>query len=563
MSKLHFKWKTIAFGVLLSGVICATVGLAVIAYGDSQTENQPAVEGSSVPTGPSLETVPVTSQEPSVGEKSRLVKRISKRVPKEDAKASSERLLALKEVFLQYHEGLKNSVRTLEDEFYGVLTYRGSEFRDQPHYNMEIERAETLSLKWKFKMSAYSKTWGSGSGWTGQPLIVHWTREQKALMGFKEPYLSDENFVELITGSLDGHIYFLSTKDGKETRKPIDIGNPIKGTLSLHSGGLPLLYVGNGIPDQAPFGLRLYNLITMKEVYFVTDHPKAWNAFDSSALFIPEEGRMVVAGENGLFYELTLNSSLVKNQLIIKPKLRTLRLKAGAESSVSRGEVDGRWYYFCSDNHGNFYKIDAETLKIKWQMSLGDDADATPVLAEETINGHQVLVAYAGTEVDRQGKNGLARLFKIDLSHEKVLWQKGYPAISSGEGLAKSDGGIITPVLLGKGQAKSTVFIGVNRWHSKEGGTLVALDRATGKLLWQKELNTRFWSAMTGVTDQLGAFRIIVTTRDGQLSLIDGKTAKVLDVEKRNSYTESSLSGMGNLVFSTTRTGYIYCYEIQ
>lgn len=520
MLKLNFKGKSKVAVLLSCSILSFSVGWAVLAYGDAQTVEPPKQE--------------VVSEKPTL------------------------------EDFMKLREALfKQLEKTPEEQFYGVLTYRGSEFRDQPHALMTLASANKLSFKWKFKMSGYSKTWGSGSGWTGQPLLVHWTRDQKEQMGLKEPYRSDDRFVELITGSLDGHIYFINTADGKETRKPIQLGNPIKGTLSLHSGGLPLLYVGNGIPDQSPFGMRLYNLITMKEVFFATDHPKAWNAFDSSALFIPEEDKMVVAGENGVFYELKLNAKLENKQLTIKPKVRSIRLKVGAESSVSRGAVDDRWYYFCSDNYGNFYKIDAETLKIKWQMPLGDDADATPVLAEETIGGKTVLVAYAGTEVDRQGKDGLARLFKLDLTHEKVLWQKGYPAISSGEGLAKSDGGIITPVLLGKGNASKVVFLGVNRWHSKEGGTLVALDRMTGKMLWQKELNTRFWSAMTGVMDQEEAFRIIVTTRDGQLSLIDGLTAKTLDVETRNAYTESSLSGMGNLVFSTTRTGYVYCYQIQ
>lgn len=453
--------------------------------------------------------------------------------------------------------------QTLADEFYGVLTYRGSAYRDSPQLKPEVAKAEKLSVAWTFKTSAYSKGWGTGSGWTGQPLIVHWTKAQKALMKLPQSYIDNDRFTEVIFGSLDGSIYFVDLASGKESRPPIRMGNPIKGTLAIHGEGLPILYVGNGIPEKSPFGLRLYSLIDQKEIFFVTDHPKAWNAFDGSGLFIPEEDRLVTAGENGLFYDIKLNAKLDNGQMIIKPTVRTLRLLAGAESSVSRATIADKVYYFCSDNQGNFYKIDAQSLKIKWRFNLGDDADATPVIAEEMINGREVVVAYSGTEVDHQGKEGRARFYKLNLTDEKALWEKSFKAASAGEGLAKSDGGIIAPAVLGKGESEHMVFVGVNRWRSLEGGTVVALDRASGKTLWTKDLKTRFWSGMTTVVDQENRQHLVVTDRSGEVYLLEGKDGNINNQVSRRAYTEASLSGIGPYVLSTTRTGVLYCYIIQ
>lgn len=453
--------------------------------------------------------------------------------------------------------------KSLADEFFGMLTYRGSAYRDSPQLRPEVAKAEKLSVAWTFKTSAYSKGWGTGSGWTGQPLIVHWTKAQKEVMKFSQAVIDNDNFTEVIFGSLDGSIYFVDLASGKESRPPIRMGNPIKGTLAIHGEGLPILYVGNGIPEKSPFGLRLYSLIDQKEIFFVTDHPKAWNAFDSSGLFIPEEDRLVTAGENGLFYDIKLNAKLENGKLTVKPTVKTLRLYAGAESSVSRATIQDKVYYFCSDNKGNFYKIDAKTLKIKWRFNLGDDADATPVLAEETVGDKEVLVAYVGTEVDRQGKEGSARFFKLNLTEEKAIWQKSFKAASAGEGLAKSDGGIIAPVVLGSGESTHMVFVGVNRWKSVEGGTVVAMDRASGKILWTKNLKTRFWSAMTAVLDNENRQHLVVTDRSGEVYLLESKDGKVNDQVSRNAYTEASLTGIGPYVLSTTRTGILYCYVIQ
>ncbi len=451
----------------------------------------------------------------------------------------------------------------LENQFYGILTYRGNAYRDMPQYQPQVKRAEKIKTAWVFKTTGFSKTWGTGSGWTGQPLIVHWTKEQKQLMKLDKIFVEDPNFTEVIFGSLDGKVYFVNLANGKETRTAIDVGNPIKGTLSIHSTGLPILYVGNGIPDKKPFGLRLYSLIDKKEIYFTTDHPKAWNAFDSSALFIPEEDKLVVGGENGYFYEIKLNSELKDGKLSIRPLERKIRLLAGVESSVSRAQIADRYYYFCSDNKGNFYKIDEKAFKVTWRLALGDDTDATPVLANEKLGKEKILMAYVGTEVDRQGKFGKSRFYKLDLQHEKIIWQKAFSASSAGEGIGKSDGGIIAPAVLGMGETENQVYFGVNRWRSKEGGSVVSLDRKTGKTLWVKDLNTRFWSGMTSVVDEKNNQRLIATDRGGQVYLMDAKSSKTLDVEKRNSYTESSLSGIGRYFLSTTRTGQLYCYYLE
>ena len=95
----------------------------------------------------------------------------------------------------------------------------------------------------------------TGSGWTGQPLIVKWPDAVKQKMNLYLEKKNDPELVEVIYPCLDGKIYFLDLRDGTATRPVINTGGgAIKGTASLHPSGIPLLFVGQGdaLPAASP-----------------------------------------------------------------------------------------------------------------------------------------------------------------------------------------------------------------------------------------------------------------------------------------------------------------------
>lgn len=122
--------------------------------------------------------------------------------------------------------------------------------------------------------------------------MVRWSDEQRAQMNLNAEKKGKTGLIEVIYGTLDGKIYFLDAEDGQPTRDPINLGYPIKGSVSIDPRGYPLLYVGQGIPNNGDkrntIGWRIYSLVDQAELYVqpgLTDlaHRK-WGAFDSVCL---------------------------------------------------------------------------------------------------------------------------------------------------------------------------------------------------------------------------------------------------------------------------------------
>ena len=95
----------------------------------------------------------------------------------------------------------------------------------------------SLQVAWRYPDEAMcgnspvggeDKVW-CGGGWTGQPLV--WERP--------------DGVTELIFGAYDKHIHFVDADTGEDTRPPFDMGDIIKGTVTLDPDGHPLLYAGS------------------------------------------------------------------------------------------------------------------------------------------------------------------------------------------------------------------------------------------------------------------------------------------------------------------------------
>ena len=143
--------------------------------------------------------------------------------------------------------GLGQDYTSLE----GVVTFRGNNYRDSPTYGTADVTLGKLTLEWSVPSGSVTKGGGegswTGSGWTGQPLMVKWPEATKQVMNLKDAKKADPDLVEVIYPCLDGRIYFLDLTDGTATRPVIESGGgPFKGTGSLYPDGTPMLFVGHG-----------------------------------------------------------------------------------------------------------------------------------------------------------------------------------------------------------------------------------------------------------------------------------------------------------------------------
>ncbi|MFL5359279.1 PQQ-binding-like beta-propeller repeat protein [Archangium sp.] len=449
----------------------------------------------------------------------------------------------------------------------GVFTFRGGPLRTGGAWGTCPLREHKLEIAWIATTGRSRGHWGGGAGWTGQPAIVQWPDVIRHSMGRLGSRRFEKGFVEVIQGSLDGSVYFLDLRTGRPTRRPLSTGNPIKGSVSLDPRGYPLLFVGQGIPESRPIGLRAYNLITHQEVFFLpgrdAESPrKGWGAFDSSGLLNRATDSYIVGGENGLFYVLRLNTDFDSIALTLKVRPEILRYRYappgtahyGIENSLS---IVGNLALF-ADNGGTLQALDLKTFKPVWAFAAGDDTDAS--LAVELEGDRPVL--YTGTEVDKTGPKGRSWLRKLDGLTGRVLWERAYPCQGAREP-KKIDAGVFATPLVGTGDTSSQVVFTLSRCPDFTRGLMVALDKATGAELWRKPLEHFAWSSPTACKDEQGHTFILQGDISGQVHLLDGRTGDELHSVQLKGGIEASPAVFGDMAVLATRGEWIYGLRLR
>ena len=191
----------------------------------------------------------------------------------------------------------------------GITTFRGNNYRDGASYGFADITEEKLVKEWFVPIGYITDSSGinwTGVGWSGQPSIVRWNPDIKKMMNINPEKKGKDALKEIIYGALDGKIHFLDLDDGKQTRKPINIGFPLKGSISVDPRGYPLLYTGQGIRSNGgkigSMGFRIFNLIDQKMLLFIDGYDKdayrRWGAFDSSSLIHSQTDTLLQCGEN-------------------------------------------------------------------------------------------------------------------------------------------------------------------------------------------------------------------------------------------------------------------------
>ncbi len=447
----------------------------------------------------------------------------------------------------------------------GIVTFRGNNYRNSPSYGSSKISSKELENAWEFKTS--SSSWGGGAGWTGQPAIIRWPQDIKEKMNVSEKFKNKTDGVEVIYASLDGNIYFLDLETGEPTREKINVGNPIKGSLSIDPRGLPILYVGEGINEKGVVGFNMYSLIDGSQLFELSgsdsDAYRGWPAFDSSAIVNAETDTVVVGGENGLLYTIKLNSNYDKanNTLSIDPKISKYRYnignsrgRLGIENSVA---TYANLAYF-ADNNGYIQCVDMKTMKPVWLVDGSDDMDASLTIDIED----NTPFVYCGNEVDHQGSKGVSKLKKINGLTGEVVWEKEFECESL-LGKKPVNGGLMATNIIGKNELQDTVVFSLARYGGFNKGLVVSLDKKTGEILWERQLDNYMWSSPVDVYDEGGKGYIVQGDSAGNMFLLDGKTGEILDTITLNGNIEASPAVFEGKIVIATRNSSIYSIKIK
>lgn len=454
----------------------------------------------------------------------------------------------------------------------GVLTFRGGPMRSGGAWGTATVVDKKLKVVWRAQTGEGKEPWGGGAGWTGQPAIIRWPKDVVASMKVKVPRKSADDFVEVIQGSLDGKVYFLDLWTGRPTRPPIDTGNLIKGSVSVDPRGIPLLFVGQGLPWKKPIALRVFSLVNNKEIFVLPGRDElapipTWGAFDSSGVLNRLTDTFIVGGENGLLYSIKLNTDFEAAAgaeppaLTIAPEVLRYRSvyenarPSGIETSVS---IVKNLAFFAKDG-GIIHAIDLRTYEPLWTFATGDDTDASLTLSVE--DGAPMI--YTGNEVDRRGVlSGKSILRKIDGRTGEEVWSRSFPCEGAIEPKRKEPGLFSTNVV-GTGDIDDLVIFMVSRCPKVTVGTLVALDKKTGKDVWRKAMKAPGWSSTTAFKDQDDKTWLLQGDMHGKLNLIDARTGERVSFVQLEGNVEASPAVFDNRVVVATRSQTIYGIEIR
>ena len=453
----------------------------------------------------------------------------------------------------------------------GVLTFRGDNYRTGPTYGVTNVVEKTLKKTWDYKVGGMSSSAGgfwSGTGWTGQPVIVQWDAETRQIMNLYDEKKNKDGLTEVIYATMDGHIYFCDIEDGSFTRPKINMGMTFKGSGSLDPRGYPLFYVGSGDNTSGGKAARMYivNLITGKIIWEHSGkgdvNTRKWYAFDSAPLVDAETDTLIWPGENGVLYTMKLNTAYDKaaGTISINPDpmiknaytSNTGRSK-GAESSAI---IVDRYCYF-GDNGGLFFCVDLDTMELVWCQNTKDDVNATPVF-EWTDDGKGYI--YTGNSMEYA--NGKTHLHKLDASTGKIVWEIVYDDVAFNKDVS---GGVLSSVLLGrKGtDMEGLVIYSISRTPSYGKGVLVALDTQTGEKVWEITMNNYCWSSPAGIYTAENKGYIIQCDSAGKVFLIDGKTGEKITYIELGSNIEASPAVFENRLVVGTRGGLVCGVEIS
>lgn len=453
----------------------------------------------------------------------------------------------------------------------GISTFRGNNYRNSPTYGTANVSEGSLNKSWTASIGTLNG-W-PGSGWTGQPLIVQWDEETKAIMNLYDEKKQKADLVEVIYATLDGNVYFYDLDDGSYTRDPISLGMNFKGAGSLDPRGYPIMYVGSGdyIEDTAP---RIYivSLIDGSILYQKSGNDsfaqRDWVAFDSSPLIDAQTDTLIWPGESGILYSIKLNTNYDKSAgtISVKPE-ETVKTRYTTPNYTE----DTYWigyepsavivdhYLYTSENGGMFYCIDLNTMELIWAQDTKDDSNSTPVF-EWDEDGNGYLYTAPSLHWTAKDGQGTISIYKLNAKSGEIVWEVPFECHTV-EGVS---GGVQSTPLLGKPgtDLEGLILYTIARTPHVGSGKLVAFDTESGNIVWEKAMDNYAWSSPIALYDKDGKSHIVVCDSAGNMSLLNAK-GEVLSNINLGSNIEATPTAFNDMIVVGTRGQQIYGIKLK
>ena len=326
-------------------------------------------------------------------------------------------------------------------------------------------------------VAGVSSVW-CGSGWTGQPVV--WERP--------------DGITEVIFGAYDKAVHFLDAATGAELRPSFQVGDIIKGSVTLDPDGYPLLYFGSRdnrlriVALDRPEPVELWGLEA-------TAVDGIWNDdWDGNPVIVDDV--MYEGGENSWFFAIKLNRSMGSDGLVaVEPEIlfqtpgwtqELLGLVGRNVSIESSVMVHGHTAYFANSGGRvagfDIANVQSGVAPVVFDYWVGDDTDAT------LISDHDGNI-YVAVEEERKNQRSrdLGQLIKLDpTAEDPFVWGVQVPG-------GDDFGGFWATPALGDG----VIYASTNP------GELLVVDQETGEVVFREVIGWHSWSSPVVVGEEL------------------------------------------------------------
>ena len=462
----------------------------------------------------------------------------------------------------------------------GVPTLRGSNYRENAAYGAVKELNGRFQTLWSVGTGSLNKSssgsW-TGSGWTGQCLMVQWPAATRKIMNLYPEFREKDGWVEVIYATMDGNVYFLDLETGRPTRDKLKIGIPFKGAGAIDPRGIPVLYLGTGdtYTEKAKRGRAMaYSLIDFTRLWEVGVAKdefalRNWTAYDSSILVDAASDTALIPGENGVFYTLKMNTVYdeaagrltMSPDPVVKQRYDTPRVGPDRDNKYFYGYESSaatwRNYAYLCDNGGYMRCIELNSMQTVWVQDLFDDVNSTPALQE----GADGVYLYVGNTVDRTMKRqkGTTSFFKINAITGEVVWKYDYEVTSTDH----ITGGCISSAVLGQNALKGLVYTSFISTAGSTSGEAFCFDAATGRVVWRYTLDTYTWSSPLALYTESGKGYVLFFDHGGKAYLFDGTNGALLGSFTLSEKIEASPCAFGDIIVIGTRDRHIYGIRVS
>ena len=396
-----------------------------------------------------------------------------------------------------------------------------------------------------------NSTW-CGMGWTGQVNVFNLNGKQA--LGF---------------GAYDRADHVVDAATGKDLLKGFTTDDLAKGTPTVDPDGYPLMYHGSRDSNFRIYALDRDNKLTVLwSMNAADDPPILWNNdWDGSPLILNDY--LIEGGENSRWYIIKLNRGYDANgKVTVNPQkvfngpgwdqkqlddIAAAGFNDGPEVSIENSLAAYKHIIYFANSGGLVQGWDTTGIESGvaptrvFRFWTGEDTDASVVVDAQGM-------LYVNTEGERHNTRSKAvgHLMKLDPSKpdNPIVWSIQGDAFDGSK-----DGFWATPAIHG-----DTLIAARTR------GILYGIDRASGKVLWEKRFpltgDASFWASPVVVDNVLIQADCVgkMHAYDVSNPLIDPPELWSVDVPSDAHCIETTPVVFEGKIYIGSRNGFLYAF---